>query len=54
VFQAERKTGEVRSVVRDGGEWIGLALVSLVQLDRAAGLAMAPDGPATIQFTEAT
>ncbi len=51
VFQAVRKVGEIRSAVRDGAGWIGFALVSLVQLNREAGLALGPDGAAVIAFT---
>jgi len=54
VFQAARKVGELRSVVRDDAGWSGFALVSLVQLNREAGLALAPEGAATIQFTDAS
>lgn len=50
VFQAARKVGEVRSVVRDEAGWSGFALVSLVQLQREAGLAREAGGVADIQF----
>ena len=52
VFQAARKAGELRSAARDGTGWIGLALVSLVQLKREAGLALAADGAAVVTFTD--
>ena len=52
VFQGARKAGELRSTVRDGAGWIGLALVSLVQLNREAGLALVPDGLSCIHFTD--
>ena len=44
-FQGERRIGELRSTVRDGDGWIGLAMLGLVGLDAAAPLAVgAPDG----------
>lgn len=52
VFQGERKVGELRSAVRDGANWIGLALVSLVNLRREDGLALAPGAGATVEFAE--
>ncbi len=52
VFQAERKVGELRSVARDGSEWVGLAMVSLVQLQPGAGLALAPNSVPTITWLD--
>jgi len=54
LFQGARKAGELRSAERDGADWVGLALVSLVQLKREAGLALAPDGAPTISFSDAS
>jgi hypothetical protein len=50
LFQAARKVGEVRSAASDGADWIGLAMVSLVQLRRDDGLALTPDGEAVIRL----
>ena len=44
LFQAARKVGELRSAAREGAEWSGLAMVSLVQLNRETGIALTPDG----------
>ncbi|RFC44822.1 MAG: hypothetical protein DUW69_001945 [Verrucomicrobia bacterium] len=52
VFQGARKAGELRSTVREGPGWIGFALVSLVQLQREAGLALAAEGEAVIHFAD--
>ena len=54
VFQAARKVGELRSAARDGAGWNGLALVSLVQLKREAGLALVAEGEAVINFSDAS
>ncbi len=55
VFQAARKVGEVRSAVRDGAGWVGLALVSLVQLKpRGRAGARRPDGAAVIHVSDAS
>ena len=52
VFQGARKAGELRSTVREGAGWVGFALVSLVQLQREAGLALAAEGAAVIHFAD--
>ncbi len=52
VFQAGRKVGEVRSVVSEGAGWIGLALVSLLQVRRTDGLSPTAEGAPTIAFIE--
>lgn len=54
VYQAARKVGDLRSAVRDGAGWNGFALVSLVALKREAGLALAADGAAAMQFADAS
>ena len=52
LFQAARKVGEMRSVAREGADWIGFAMVSLPQLRRDLGLAVAPDGAPAISFSD--
>ena len=52
VFQGARKAGELRSTVREGTGWIGLALVSLVQLQREAGLSLTADGATVVHFAD--
>ncbi|MEO6873986.1 MAG: folate-binding protein [Opitutaceae bacterium] len=52
VFQGARKVGELRSAARENAGWIGLALVSLVNLQPDAGLALAADGVPTIKFSD--
>ena len=54
VFQGGRKAGEISSVAVDGGAWIGLALVTLLAVRPAEGLALAPDGPAGVTWHEIT
>lgn len=48
LFQGERKVGELRSVAADGDGFVGLALLTWLNLDPAAGLATAAGGAATI------
>jgi folate-binding protein YgfZ len=51
LFQGAKKIGELRSTCPDdAGGWIGLALLTLLQLDAAAPLAPAPDAAATIRL----
>lgn len=50
LHQGERKVGEMRSAAADGGEFLALAMVSLVNLDPAAGLSLAPGGTAEIKI----
>jgi hypothetical protein len=52
LFQQGRRVGELRSVVRDGSVWIGLAMISLLHVTRAEGVGLAADGPAVIQLAE--
>lgn len=54
LFQGERKVGELRSAAREGANWIGLAMVSLVQLKRDAGLALTPEGAVNIHLADAS
>ena len=52
LFQGEQRVGELRSAVRTGDGWIGLAMLSLLQLRREEGLALTAGGAATIKITE--
>ena len=52
VFQAERKVGELRSAVREGADWIGLAMISLASLKRDQGLALVAGGAPVIRLTD--
>ena len=54
LYQGERKVGELRSAAREGAGWIGLAMISLVQLQREAGLALTPNGAASIHVETAS
>lgn len=54
VFTEARQVGELRSAVRDGaGGWIGLALVSRLQVASGAALALAAGAPPALQLEEA-
>lgn len=44
LFQGERKVGETRSAVASEGGFLAMAMLSLVNLDAAAGLAFAAGG----------
>ena len=52
LFQGERKVGETRSAVADGDGFLAMAMVSLVNLDAAAGLAFAAGGRVTIKILQ--
>jgi folate-binding Fe-S cluster repair protein YgfZ len=52
LFQAGRKVGELRSAAPEGAGWIGLALVSLLQVQRTDGLAFTAEGAPTITLSE--
>jgi folate-binding protein YgfZ len=53
LFQGAKKVGELRSTCADSaGDWLGLALLTLLQLDAAAPLAPAPDSAATIRLAD--
>lgn len=55
LFQNGKKVGELRSACGDGaGGWLGLALLTLLQLDPAAPLSSAPETAATIVMTSDT
>ncbi len=45
IYQGAKPVGELRSAVADGDGFIGLALLSLLNLRRDAGLSLAPDIP---------
>jgi folate-binding protein YgfZ len=42
LYQGEKKVGRIRSVAADGSEFVALAMLSLINLDPAAGLSTAP------------
>jgi len=48
LYQGERKVGELRSAAGQGEAFAALAMLSLINLDPAAGLSLAPGGPAGI------
>lgn len=54
LFQGERRVGELRSAVAVDGGFEGLALLSLVTLDRRVPLSLAANGEARVQLTEAS
>jgi folate-binding protein YgfZ len=54
VFAAARQVGELRSAVTDGGEgWVGLALVSRLQVAPEAGLAWTAEGAPAMRVLDA-
>jgi hypothetical protein len=53
VFVGARQVGELRSAVSDGeGGWMGLALVSLLQVSAGVELALAPEAPAVMRLID--
>jgi folate-binding protein YgfZ len=48
LYQGERKVGETRSAAADGDNFLTLAMLSLVNLDPAAGLGVAPGLPPSL------
>ncbi|MDI1318690.1 MAG: folate-binding protein [bacterium] len=50
LYQGEKKVGQIRSVATRGNEFVALAMLSLVNLDPAAGLSLAPDAAATVKL----
>ena len=50
LHQGDRKVGEMRSGAADGGEFLAMAMLSLVNLDAAAPLSLAPGSDATIKI----
>jgi len=52
LFQGGRKVGETRSVASDGDGYLAMAMLSLINLDAAAGLALDPGGNAGIKILQ--
>ncbi|MES1167930.1 MAG: folate-binding protein [Oleiharenicola lentus] len=50
LFQGARKVGELRSGAADGEKFLAMAMLSLVNLDPAAGLSLAPGVPPTLKI----
>ena len=51
LFQGEKKIGEVRSVASDGGGFVAMAMLSLVNLSAVDRLSLTPNGLAAITIT---
>jgi folate-binding protein YgfZ len=52
LFQGERKVGETRSAIEENGGFVGMAMLSLVNLDALAGLALAAPGKADVTIVQ--
>ncbi len=52
LFLAERRVGEIRSIVEDGAGWVGLALVTLLGLKAGEALALAPEAAPSVAWEE--
>ncbi len=52
LYQGERKAGETRSAVADGDGFLAMAMLSLVNLDAAAGLALVSGGGSSVQILQ--
>lgn len=50
VFQAGKKIGEIRSAARRGDGFVAFAMLSLLNLNRGAGLSHTPDGPTDLHL----
>lgn len=50
LYQGDRKVGEIRTVAAQAGEFVALAMISLVNLAPAAGLSLEPSGPVVMIF----
>ena len=48
LFQRERKVGEIRSGASHNGGFVAMAMLSLLNLDEAVGLSLAPGAPPTL------
>jgi folate-binding protein YgfZ len=48
LFQGEKKIGELRSVASHGVEYVGLAMISLINFQAGAGVSVAPDAAPTL------
>ena len=46
LYQGQKKAGEIRSLARKGDGFVAIAMLSLLSLNREAGLSLGPDGPA--------
>jgi folate-binding protein YgfZ len=54
LFAGGRQVGELRSAARDGtGGLVGLAMLSLLHLEKNAALALAADGPSAVRLLDA-
>ena len=52
LFQGERKAGETRSAVADGDGFVAMAMLSLVNLDPAAGFALTAGGSGHLKILQ--
>ncbi|HVZ66076.1 MAG TPA: folate-binding protein [Lacunisphaera sp.] len=52
LFQGDRKVGEVRSTAQAHGQFVAMAMLSLVNLDERRGLALAPDTAEDITISD--
>jgi folate-binding protein YgfZ len=52
LFQNGKKLGELRSVVADGTGFVGLALLTTMQLDRQTRLGLVLDGPGLVELVD--
>src|SRR6478736_6301682 len=52
LFQGDRKAGETRSAVSEGGGFLAMAMLSLVHLDANAGLSSLAGGKADIKILQ--
>ena len=50
LYQGEKKVGEIRSSARKGDGFVALAMLSLINLDREAGLSLSPNGPPALKL----
>jgi folate-binding protein YgfZ len=50
LYQGDRKVGETRSAAADGAGFLALVMVSLVNLDPAAGLSLVPGAASTLSI----
>jgi folate-binding protein YgfZ len=53
LYQHSRPVGELRSAASDSAGFIGLALLTLLHLQRDAALSLAPDGPPVLKLVGA-
>lgn len=50
LFQEGKKVGEIRTSAPDGDGFVAMAMISLINLDAAGGMALEPGTPATINL----